>query len=133
MAWCALRFGEVTELRRRDIVLGGDNPRIKVRRGVVLVDGERKVTTPKSDAGERDVTIPPHLIPAIREHLDRFADPGPDGLLFTATQGGHLALKSLTGKTGRRRPIKGRMVNESPSGFCKARKLPAGRTCTSTT
>lgn len=126
MAWCALRFGEVTELRRKDIVLGGENPRIKVRRGVVLVGGERQVTTPKSDAGERDVTIPPHLIPAIREHLDRFADPGPDGLLFTGKQGGYLAQTSLTGKAGRRRRIKGRMINESASGFCKAREA-AGR------
>ena len=41
MAWCALRFGEVSELRRRDLVLSGDNPRIKVRRAVVLVGGQR--------------------------------------------------------------------------------------------
>lgn len=126
MAWCALRFGEVSELRRKDIVLGGDNPRIRVRRGVVLVGGERKVTSPKSDAGERDVTIPPHLIPAFKQHMDAFALPGPEGLLFPAQHGGHLALTSLQGKPSRRRRIKGRLVNESASGFCRAREA-AGR------
>jgi integrase len=126
MAWCALRFGEATELRRKDLVLGGGNPRIKVRRGVVLVGGERKVTTPKSDAGDRDVTIPPHLVPQIQEHLARFAQPGLEGLIFPSESGGHLAQSTLNGKPGRRRRIKGRMVNESASGFCKAREA-AGR------
>ena len=27
------------------------------------------ITTPKSDAGVRDVDIPPHIIPAIEDHL----------------------------------------------------------------
>ena len=61
-AWCALRFGELAELRRKDIDL--TNGRIKVRRGVVRADGEVIVGTPKSDAGARDVAIPPHLLPA---------------------------------------------------------------------
>lgn len=126
MAWCALRFGEVTELRRRDLVLTGDNPRLKIRRGVVLVAGERLVTTPKSEAGDRDVTIPPHLIPAIQDHLSSFAQPGPDGLIFPSAGGGHLAQSTLNGKPARRRRIKGRMVNESATGFCRARAA-AGR------
>ena len=126
MAWCALRFGEVSELRRRDLVLSGDNPRIKVRRAVVLVGGQRIVTTPKSEAGDRDVTIPPHLLEPIRQHLDQFTESGPDALLFTGERGGHLALTSFNGKPARRRRIKGRMVNESASGFCKAREA-AGR------
>ncbi len=126
MAWCALRFGEVSELRRRDLVLSGGNPRIKVRRAVVLVGGQRVVTTPKSEAGDRDVTIPPHLLESIRQHLDQFTEPGPDALLFTGERGGHLALTSFNGKPARRRRIMGRMVNESASGFCKAREV-AGR------
>lgn len=126
MTWCALRFGEVTELRRKDVVLGGSNPRLRIRRAVVLVNKQRLVTTPKSDAGDRDVTIPAGLIPAIRDHLDRHAQPGPDGLLFPADHGGHLSQSTLNGKPSRRRRIKGRMVNESASGFCKAREA-AGR------
>src|SRR5699024_9441429 len=62
-SWCALRFGEVTELRRRNIDL--NNNLVKVRQAVVLVDGKRVVGPPKSAAGRRDVAIPPHLVDAV--------------------------------------------------------------------
>jgi integrase len=78
-AWCALRFGELTELRGHDI--DTRNGIIKVRRGVVWVDGEAVVQTPKSGAGVRDVAIPPHLLPAVREHLVAVGA-GRNGLLF---------------------------------------------------
>lgn len=123
MSWCALRFGEVTELRRKDVSLR--DARIKVRRAVVLVEHERRVTTPKSRSGSRDVAIPPHLLPVVREHLARYA-PQPDDLLFPAASGGHLSQSTLNGRPARRRIIKGRIVNESASGFCKAREA-AGR------
>ena len=61
-AWCALRFGELAELRRKDVDL--TNGVIHVRRAVVRVDGRTLVGTPKTDAGIRDVAIPPHLVPA---------------------------------------------------------------------
>ncbi len=66
-AWCALRFGELTELRRRDIDL--KNGVIHVCRGVAWVDGKPVIGTPKSAAGIRDVAIPPHLIPMLRDYL----------------------------------------------------------------
>lgn len=67
-AWCGLRFGELTELRRGDIDL--ERRAVHVRRGVVRVDGQVTVGTPKSQAGVRDVAIPPHLLPLLQEHLD---------------------------------------------------------------
>lgn len=88
-AWCALRFGELAELRRGDVDTKSGT--IRVRRGVVRVretdeDGTyryvRKVKTPKSQAGSRDVAIPPHLLPLVRQHLLEHAAPGRDGLLF---------------------------------------------------
>ncbi|WP_405492935.1 tyrosine-type recombinase/integrase [Nocardia sp. NBC_00511] len=93
--WCALRFGELTELRRKDI----DLPRKKVyvRRGVVRLKSTvrgvavRKVKAPKSEAGSRDVSIPPHLIPMIEDHLRDHVEAGPNALLFSAVNGGHLA------------------------------------------
>lgn len=124
MSWCALRFGEVTELRRQDVDLRGS--RIRIRRAVVLVDRERIVSTPKSEAGIRDVSIPPHLLPLVREHLTKHAQPGPAGLLFPAASGGHLSQSTLNGRPGRRRIIKGRITNESATAFCKAREA-AGR------
>src|SRR5882724_12046105 len=67
-AWCALRFGELTELRRRDIVIveptpeqvaaaaaGSEDPPesygvVRVERAVVRVADGFLETTPKSDA-----------------------------------------------------------------------------------
>lgn len=91
--WCALRFGELTELRRKDIDLADGV--IRIRRAVVRVDDGFKVTTPKSDAGIRDVAVPPHLIPAIEQHLAKHVDPKLDSLLFPAQHGGHLAPATL--------------------------------------
>jgi integrase len=92
-AWCGLRFGELTELRRSDIDM--KNGRIRVRRAVVHVGGKPVVTTPKSDAGIRDVAIPPHLLPILKTHIAEHAEFGRDGLLFPAAGGGHLAPSSL--------------------------------------
>lgn len=79
-AWCALRFGELTELRRSDV--DTRDGILRIRRAVSLVDGSFVVDTPKSSAGVRDVVIPPHLLPSVRAHLLEHTAPGPDGLLF---------------------------------------------------
>ena len=87
-AWCGLRFGEVAELRRKDIEL--DDGRLRVRRAVTYVDGTDIVGPPKSTAGTRLVAIPPHLVPVIRDHLLTHTAPGRDGLLFRSASGRHL-------------------------------------------
>lgn len=92
-AWCALRFGELAELRRGDV--NTKTGVLHVRRGVVRAGGETIVKKPKSDAGIRDVAIPPHLVPMVREHLLKHTEHGKDGLLFPAKGGGHLAPSSL--------------------------------------
>lgn len=92
-AWLGLRFGELVELRRKDVDL--TSMRVHVRRGAVRADGKVVIGTPKSAAGIRDVAIPPHLEPLIRHHLDKHAQPGRDGLLFPAASGGTLAPSSL--------------------------------------
>jgi integrase len=85
-SWCALRYGEIAELRRKDIKLRHINGRwtgvIQVRRGVVFIKGDIRVEPPKSEAGIRDVAIPPHLIPLVKDHLETHAAPGQEGLLF---------------------------------------------------
>jgi integrase len=86
-AWCALRFGELTELRRSDVDV--KNGILRVRRAVARTDDGPVVKDPKSHAGKRDVNIPPHLMPAVRDHLAR-VKPGQDALLFPAVHGGHL-------------------------------------------
>jgi integrase len=80
--WCALRFGELTELRRKDIDLKHNV--IHVRRAVVYVDGRFVVKTPKSAAGVRPVAIPEDQMDAVRKHLLEHTGPGSEGLLFPA-------------------------------------------------
>ncbi len=81
-SWCAMRFGELTELRRRDVDL--EDGVIRIRRAVVRTKGEFTVDDPKSEAGVRDVHIPPGLLPAIKGHLVDHTEPGPNALLFPA-------------------------------------------------
>jgi len=93
-AWCAMRFGELAELRRGDIDLRTN--RVKIRRGVVRVEGKFIVGPPKSDAGSRDVAIPPHLVPLIKDHLKKFTAPGRDALLFPASADENLHMAPST-------------------------------------
>ena len=92
-SWCALRFGELAELRRKDVDL--DRGVLNIRRGVVGLKGGRIIGDPKSDAGRRFVSIPPHLIEPLRVHLAEHAQRGPDGLLFPSVTGVHVATRSL--------------------------------------
>lgn len=92
-AWTQLRFGELTELRRSDIDVR--NSTIHVRRGVVRADGEVIVGRPKSEAGVRDVAIPPHLMPMVKAHLSEQITGGRDGLLFTSSTGAQISPSTL--------------------------------------
>jgi integrase len=85
--WLGVRFGEATELRRKDVDLVAGT--VSVTRGVTWVLGEPgtpgrfHVGPPKSDAGVRTLDIPPHLLPALREHLRAHARfGGGEALLF---------------------------------------------------
>ncbi|MCA0180641.1 MAG: site-specific integrase [Actinobacteria bacterium] len=102
-AWCGLRFGEVTELRRKDVDLAAGV--IHVERGVVRVHGEVSVDTPKTAASVRAVAIPPHLVPALREHLKKHVAAGREALLFPSL--GDLDIQ-LHSNTFRRHWIKAR-------------------------
>ena len=87
-AWCGLRFGEIAELRRRDVdVKHGE---LHVRRAVTFVDGQPVIGPPKSQAGVRTVAIPPHVVPVLDRHLRTYTALGRDALLFPAPSGGHL-------------------------------------------
>lgn len=89
-AWCALRFGELIELRRSDIDV--TNGVIRIRRAAVRVGGNWVVGDPKSEAGARDVAIPPHLMDMVNEHLEPLRR---DDLLFPAVSGGHMQPSTL--------------------------------------
>lgn len=112
--WCALRSGELRELRRSDIELGRDDEGdafgwVHIRRAVVRArtdETERGRRTaavvgrPKTDAGVRTVSIPAVLLPNVREHLLRHAAPGEEGLLFPSDRdpAAHLSETTLNGR-----------------------------------
>jgi integrase len=106
-AWCGLRRGEVSELRRKDLDLASMS--VRVERAVVWRKGEATVGTPKSRAGVRTIALPPNLRPALKRHLAEHAMPGPDGLLFpNATKTGHLHVNTLSKTYHRARQVAGR-------------------------
>jgi integrase len=57
----------------------------------VLAGGLRHVGPPKSDAGRRAVAIPPHIVPALKQHLEHYSEAGPEGLVFVGPKGGALS------------------------------------------
>ena len=85
-AWCAPRLGDLTELRRGDVDLDV---------GVVRVKGEPLVGTPTSTAGVRDVWIPPHLLPTLRQYMADHVGEANDALLFPAKDGRNLSSASM--------------------------------------
>nr|EMP14527.1 hypothetical protein ISGA_78 [Gordonia sp. NB41Y] len=96
MAWCALRYAEVSELRVKDIDDGPDGMVIHVRRSAPLVDGVPVVKQgSKSDAGTRDVWVPPDLAVAIRQRL-KIIDKGPNTLVVSNFRGDRLPRATFT-------------------------------------
>lgn len=72
-AWCALRFGEVAAMRRRD---------------VDLLHATLTIPKAKTMAGVRKVAVQAGLVPVLEEQLGRWSAPGPDGLVFVGPKGG---------------------------------------------
>lgn len=86
-AWCGLRWGEVSELRRRDLSEGCEI--LTVARAVTRRDGQTFIDTPKTGR-PRKVVLPPHIRTAVKHHLDVHVGADDDALLFPNSRGGHL-------------------------------------------
>jgi integrase len=94
LAETGVRWGELCELRGRDLKATSAGPRLAIRRAyasvrITAADGTRKrtdvVKLPKSDHGRRDIPLSPELARRLWR-LQR----SPDELLFRAPQGGRL-------------------------------------------
>jgi len=83
-AWCGLRWGEVIELRRRDV--GVEGATLTVARAVTHRGGCR-IDTPKTGKA-RMVVVPPHIRAAVQHHVDTYVGDGDEALLFTPVRGG---------------------------------------------
>ena len=92
-AWAGVRYGELTELRRRDLEKTGDVYIVNVSRAVTQVTGQGFIVgTTKSEAGVRTIVLPPHVSPTIDAHLRDHVNPFAESLLFPAADGHtHLA------------------------------------------
>lgn len=81
-----LRTGELLGLRRGDLDI--ENARLTVLVQAQQVVGEgRIVTDPKSEAGQRTVSLPKVVIDALEKHLVSYGQPGEGGVLFTDPRG----------------------------------------------
>ncbi|MGV0646721.1 site-specific integrase [Mycolicibacterium sp. XJ2546] len=87
-AWCGLRWGETAELRRGD--LNRDCSTLRVHRAVTYRAGTFHIGEPKTAAGVRDVAVPPHIRPMLKEHLKNHVGRGARALLFPGDGGEHL-------------------------------------------
>ena len=84
-----MRFGEVSELRRRDF--DRDCTTVTVSRGVthrLSEDGSRCGIDATKNGEERTVSIPPHIREDVKTHLQRYVSSDPDALLFAPARGG---------------------------------------------
>jgi hypothetical protein len=88
-----LLIGPCTWLRVGHAVIAGVNAndhKVRIRCAAVRTKGGYIITSPKSDAGLRDVSIPPHVLPLIETHLTKYVDSGRDSWLLPADSGGCL-------------------------------------------
>lgn len=98
--WCGLRWGEVVGLRRRDIDLidgvlsvyeAVSVTRVRRQRdGTRAGQAHKKANFVRGDVktagSRRPVDVPPHIIPAIKRHIDTYVDSNVNALLFTAVR-----------------------------------------------
>ena len=97
-AFTGLRRGELLGLRWSDVTwsdVDGRSGRLRIRRGLVSVDGKATISSPKTEAGARDVAIDPDTVLALRRQAarqlddhDRWGDAWQDtGYCFTIENG----------------------------------------------
>jgi len=84
-AYGGLRWGELAGLRRCDVNLVGGT--IAVTRKLAEVNGQLSFGPPKSAAGRRTIGIPSFVARSLAVHIDLYALPGDDGLVFPSTDG----------------------------------------------
>jgi integrase len=100
-ARCQLRRGEVRGLRRCDIDLERGTLSVNLTK-TTSMGGHTIIKEPKTRAGRRTVTIPPHVMAPLSRHLDACAGHAPDGFVIEASN------RSLSAAWDRARSMVGR-------------------------
>jgi integrase len=72
-AWCGFRRGEIISIHRDDVDLAAGMVTIRRNRVELLATGQAFDGDPKTDAGRRTVSVPPHVLRVLRDHMERYA------------------------------------------------------------
>jgi integrase len=74
-AWCGLRRGEIMALTAQDIDLDAGTVTVRKNRVELLATRKAFDAPPKTDAGKRTVTVPPHVLPILAAHMREWSGP----------------------------------------------------------
>ncbi len=88
-AFTGVRWGELIALRRCDVDLTNRVLYVR-RRPAQLNRGGMQAGPPKLAAGVRNVALPAVLVDQLRRHIERYAGPGTEGLVFRGEKGAML-------------------------------------------
>lgn len=72
-AWCGMRRGEIIALKPEDIDLKAATVTVHENRVELLESPVAFDAPPKTDAGKRTVTVPPHVLPILEAHMKDWA------------------------------------------------------------
>ena len=84
-AYTGLRWGELAGLRRCDVDL--ERNLVTVTRKLGEVNGQLSFSPPKTAAGRRTIGMPSFVARSLAVHIDLYALPGPEGLVFPSADG----------------------------------------------
>lgn len=130
LAYSGLRPAEALALTRNDIAKGAADDgtpqwTVKVTKAISRTeDGKLGPQPPKTPESIRFVPLPPHVAGELAAHIDRYAAPGPDGLLFPSTNPVNPwpTIQQVIGTSAKQRTGKGRKTKlRTPTGFNAAR------------
>lgn len=85
-ATTGLRFGELAGLRQRNLDVLHKQLTV-AKQLLTLEDGSQVERDPKTAAGRRTISLPPHLVPILEDHLKTFGAGHSAAYLFTDDQG----------------------------------------------
>ena len=84
-AYTGLRWGELAGLRRRGVDL--ERKLVTVTRKLGEVNGQLSFSPPKTAAGKRTIGMPSFVARSLAVHIDLYALPGAEGLVFPSADG----------------------------------------------
>ncbi len=108
-AWCGLRRGEIIALRPGDIDLVAGTVMVRTNRVELLESRQAFDAPPKTDAGNRTVSVPPHVLPILIVHMAEWS--GSDRV-FIGRDG-----QPMRGDAVRQAFVRARRKVDMPAGF----------------